>query len=382
MSHSPIAPSSAHIWGSPDGCTGSVRMSELYPEREDSVPSMEGEACHELGEMRVGGLPPGIMPDAASNGVPFTEEMDAAATMYAEDVLDVMALTGKHDGPLVGIERRVTASTIHPESYGTPDAFVFSPEYKKLYIWDLKYGHGVVEVFENRQLLNYAVGILETLAETVADFMGDLTICLRVVQPRASHPDGPIREWSFPASDLRRYAVELSRKAHIALSDKATTHSGPHCRYCPARHACGSAGRAAMNAIDVSGQPVPEGLGVEAMATELNMLRRAEKAIEYRRTGIEAQVEAAIRGGTSVPGYAMGTARGKTSWTVGASEVLSLGTMLGISLLKDPAPITPTQAKKAGVPAEVVSAYSEHISGSPKLVVDDGSKAKLIFGGK
>jgi hypothetical protein len=69
---------------------------------------------------------------------------------------------------------------------------------------------------------------------------------------------------------------------------------------------------------------------------------------------------------------------GRTVWTAPASEVIALGNMLGVDVSK-PDVITPKQSIKAGLPAEVVAAYSHAPRGAAELAEDNGHAAAKVF---
>ena len=386
MSHSIIPPSSAGIWGKPDGCTGWVVMAQTYPETEESIDSREGTASHEIGadiitdaktNKRARHTASDWIGITASNNVVFTEEMFDAAKMYADDVISEMRKRMIFSEPNLGIEAPVEAKRIHDLSFGTCDAYLYDEKKGRLIIWDYKYGYGVVEAFENWQAINYACGILEKLG---IDGRADqyLTIEIRIVQPRAFHRDGPIRKWVVKACDIRAHMNILHDNAHVALGPDAKYQSGDHCRNCRGRHACPAALKAATRMYEVVTQPTPVELSPEAMGVQLAIIKRAKKALEYLESGFEEQVSAVVRAGGQVPGWAVEQSYGRETWANPLEEVFAMGDMLGHDLRSTKA-ITPGQARKLGVDASVIMAYSTKPSTGIKIVPDNGNKAKQVF---
>lgn len=378
--HSPLAPSSAHRWVP---CPGSVQLEAQYPETEEGESAAEGTAAHFAGseellgrEVREG--------QVADNGVVLTEEMIEGAALWVEDVLTV---TGT-ENPHVMVEQRVAMPRIHGEAFGTPDTWFYDQANGHLYVWDFKFGYGVVEAFENWQLMAYACGILDLLG---IDGRNDqhLWVHLRVVQPRAYHRDGRAREWKVLASDLRGYFNRLHDAAHEARGPRPHTLSGPHCLHCKAAHACPTLKRATWSAADYLGGHVAEDLSADAAAYELVLLEHIAELVKARKRAREADVEARLRRGEAVADWALETTRGRTTWTVeGAGEVIMLGDILGMDLRKPETPITPTQAlkvaKKLGVDAGVIFAYSHTPTTGQKLVRDTNliTRARAGFGVK
>ena len=89
----------------------------------------------------------------------------------------------------------------------------------------------------------------------------------------------------------------------------------------------------------------------------------------------------AIQGGALVPGWAIEHTAGREEWTVPPAQVFSLGVIAGVSLAKDPQPITPAQARKAWIDASMVAQFCQRKPGAAKLVPLDVNAARKAFGG-
>jgi len=367
MGHSRIAPSGM---GRTVPCPGSVVMQERYPETEDSLSAKEGNASHWAAARILGGEEPAVG-ESAPNGVILTADMIDYARVYTHDILTTMP-----PGTLA-VEAKVSAAErVHPDSWGSVDCWAYNPKTRILYVWDYKYGYGIVEPFENWQLINYTVAIMERLK--VRD--DRIKVRMTIAQPRAPHPQGPIRRWVVKGEDLRGYINQLHAAAHEALGDDPGLKSGPHCRDCRARHTCPSANGAALLAIDVAYRAEPYELDDAAIGLQLTILKRAEAAISNRLTALETQAESKIHAGGMIPGWCVERgAAGKLAWTKSEAEILALGELLGVPLGK---PMTPTQAGKAGVPKDVLAAYASRSAGSLKLTKASTTLAAKIFGGK
>lgn len=386
MTHSIIAPSAAHIWGKPDGCTAYPLMAVTYPETEESDASREGTAAHELGFMMIESatLAQGSFPrledvehEEAENGVLFTEEMYDGAKIYADDVIKVMRSHGVFGGEHFGLEEKLKAPGIHALSEGTPDCYLYSEKTLELFVWDFKFGYEVVEAFENWQTINYMSGILDKF--NIDGFLDQkITVRIRIVQPRAYHREGVIREWAITAAGLRGYFNTLRANAHISLSDKAVARSGSHCKHCSARHTCDAALRGGVALYEAATHPTPLNISPEALGVLYNVVLRARKQLEALETGYEAQIKNLIRSGVSVPGLRVDSTTGREKWSKSLEEVESMGSMLGKDLVEKKL-ITPNQARKLGIDGKVISAYSEIPHTGYRVVPDDGSKARFIF---
>lgn len=379
VKHAILAPSSAPTWVY---CSMSPRAQGQYPDYE-SQDSKDGTASHWIASSVLDSYGPHsnvIIPGAmvgwtAPNGVVITQEMADCAEIYVNDVLKVVQNTGTLS--VLAIEQRVHIPRVHVENWGTFDASVFNAAALTLYVWDYKYGHRYVKPFENWQVINYAIGLIDNLPPDLD--RSTITVAIRIVQPRSYKSDGPVREWRIKASDLLRdYAHVLTTAANAAMSQDATFTTGEHCQDCKARHACPGAQEAAMCAIDVAG--ISGGLvdlPPHALGLELALLKRAEKAIKARITGHEIHLEQLLKNGNVVPGWILGPSQGRQTWNKPATEVLALGDLMQVDLRKDTL-CTPKQAISRGVDESIINAYSI-TKNTMKITQDDGSKARQAF---
>jgi len=373
--HSPLAPSSAYRWVF---CEGSVQLEARYPEQEEDPSAAEGTAAHHYGAETLLCRDPGTV---APNGVVLTDEMRDGAQMWIEDVLSIEAGAN----PL-HVEQRVYMPRIHAEAFGTPDTWLYVPERGTLYVWDFKFGHGVVEHFENWQLIAYVCGILDLLG---IDGRNDehLWVDMRVVQPRAYHREGRVRSWRVRASDLRGYFNRLHLAAHAAMKPGARTVTGPYCLHCKAAANCETLRKAITHAADWLEGSSPEELDATEAAYELELLEHIATLVKARLQGREADVEARIKRGETVPGWCLENTFGRKAWKEGDDEnVLILGDLLELDLRKPAAPITPTQAlalaKKKGVDTGVIHEYLHTPRTGLKLARDTNllNRARAGFG--
>jgi len=165
--------------------------------------------------------------DLTVNGKHPTVEMMDAVQVFLDTVRPAIARASQ-----VMIEEHIDNPDFHPDFYGTVDcAVVYNNEgVVTLDVNDFKYGQGVVvEVYRNPQIMYYAFGILAKHPEVTL-------VRLRIIQPRAYHPDGPVRTWVVDASEIRTWAEEVLRPA--MMTDSNALQPGPHCRFCPAKLVC------------------------------------------------------------------------------------------------------------------------------------------------
>lgn len=379
--HSILPPSSAGIWGSPNGCTGWVGMAQMYPEPDITDEEAEnGTASHEVGESLIlkalSPFPPATPlreGDIAANGVVLTDEMVEGATLYANDVKLVFTKKAKAVNLKFGVEDKLSIETIHKECFGTEDSWLYDPLMNELYLWDYKYGHLFVEAFENYQGICYTAGL-----EMKLRLPKDCKVFIRIVQPRAYGPDGPIREWRTTIGELHMYYGRMVVKAAQAMSPEATLQTGPHCRDCQARHACPPALKAGIGFYEMAAKPIPQNLSTGAMGLQLSIIGRAIDSLTSLKKGFEEEIKFLLKKGNQVPGWSLNPAQGREAWIKPVEEVIGLGALLGFDLSK-PTAITPHQARALGVDDATLGAYAAKPNRGFKLVKDDGSKARKAF---
>lgn len=376
--HAFLPPSGASSWVI---CNLWPTMNARYPELGPKAEAEEGEAAHWAGREMLYGRQ--VAEGALSPiGLPVTDEMLEAAEMYVDEVREAYASLSSVSH--YQVEQKVQIPRIHPTNNdGTPDVWLFGTVHgnprAQLHVFDFKFGHEFVEVFENWQMTDYTSGILDLLG---IDGHGEqfVDVTFHVIQPRSYHKDGPRRTWKTPAVELRPLWNKLHNAANGAHQPNPTATPDPTaCKHCPGRHACEALQREGHKAMTLSRMSTPVEMAPEAMGLELRMLQRYIALAEARASGLAEQIQHSIESGLGNPHFMMAPGESKLVWTKPASEIISLGKLMGVDLAKPPAAITPTQAKKIMDPA-VLSAYSERTRPSFQLVPVSVTAARKVFG--
>ena len=354
MAHSILPPSSANMW---EKCHGWVTLNAFVPEEEESEAARIGTQVHAIIEQ--------LFRDADFIDPTATDEMMESARMFVQNVREV--ITGR-DGDL-RIEQSVQIPRIHKACFGTPDATFFDPVKRVLFIWDYKHGMSLVEVFDNEQLISYAAGLMDEYGE-------DIPIVFRIVQPRAFHRNGPIREWLTDGVSLRGAINLLANAAGKNLNGDGQCQTGEHCRYCKAHHVCEAAINAGYSLYEASASPVPLDMSAAAMGVYYATLTRAIKHLESLKAGFEAQIMGRIGNGEAIPGWSVQMGTGNRKWSLDASALFDMGDAIGINLRKPVEPISPAQAEKLGFDKATVAALTVKPETGLKLVQSNPS---LIF---
>ncbi|OJX48980.1 MAG: hypothetical protein BGO81_10320 [Devosia sp. 66-22] len=246
-------------------------------ERRSTEFSAEGTLAHSVSEAALfaGSNPADLIGRTFhADGFEFTPDEDFSDNVqaYVDFVRGLMAL-----GYIILLETRVSPmihwSGLPPlgiDLFGTADCIAFHPQTGKLIIVDLKFGRGIaVEATGNPQLLYYAAGafsreLLNYLLSqhgyaALPDGWTPSEIETIVVQPRAYHPDGPIRRASYSGQEVHDWARgPLYQGVERAINDNGTTFQpGEHCRFCPALPHCKAAEKFSLDAAKDAFKNVP-----------------------------------------------------------------------------------------------------------------------------
>lgn len=367
--HSKLPPSSA---ARRMACPGSRAMEERYGRDEKSEASIEGELAHELAALYAKAYNQGGIEFVDYKDGEYTEEMDDCAREYGR-IIDTFI-----DEEDLHIESPVYMNdTIHPEMWGTPDAWGIITAYLGagisstiLHIFDYKYGFTPVEAYENWQLLAYACGLVVMHYHTT-------DIYLHIIQPRDYISGNKHKMWHLTAQELMSYKQRLIASEALAMSPNAPLIVSDQCKYCKARYACPALQQAAFGATEVAHRsPIPN-LTPKELGTELKFLHDAQELLNYRVTALEAEAEHLLMSGERVDNYELKHTESRLMWNASKEDILFMGQAFGVDLKKEDV-LTPTQAIKAGVPEETVLKCAERKS-SNKLSRVDLTKSKEMF---
>lgn len=226
--HSQVGASSAYRWWE---CPGSVAMCAKAGPSTTSKYAAEGTLGHSFAEKILKGemtIPEfetweGEIEEVEDHKIKITESLIEAVVMYVITIWDDMKEMGLTDKDL-RVERSFALLDIDKDAYGTNDADIYDP-FKKVIVYDLKTGSGdVVEIKNNKQFKYYALG-----ATAGRDFK---EVEMVVVQPRAIHPDGPVRRHTITKAELDEWALELEVRIIETRDPKAPLSAGRWCKWC------------------------------------------------------------------------------------------------------------------------------------------------------
>lgn len=216
-------------------CPGSMNAESRYP--DESSPYAElGTAAHELGEHCILGNISDVSSQIGKtfNGHVVDANMADAVQVYVDFVRKIEA----EESPcLLRIEQRFSLDALDPPipMFGTSDCTIYGKNSGNLWVIDYKHGQGVaVDAEDNPQLKYYALGAALKIG-TRAPIM---SVNVAIVQPRASHPLGPIRLAHYTKDDILDFGTDLIDAAHAAVKPDAPLMAGDHCKFCKAAGEC------------------------------------------------------------------------------------------------------------------------------------------------
>lgn len=370
MSHARVMPSVLHLTVP---CPGSLQLQAAVTPTPPTGEQAEGELGHIVARKYAQG-------HGAEWPLGRKYKIDVHEFEIDDDMVDGAAIYTDEAQPGGRYEEPVSIPDVHPtECFGTPDYWrvILETYLKLLKVIDYKYGHRFVEVFEHYQLIAYAAGIARFLGLAL-----DFPVVLVIVQPR-NYTHGAVREWKTTVGEIYRICAEkIAPRVALALGPNPPTYVGRHCYDCKARHACKTLQTADANLVDFAGTAEAIETPREAVGAELRILADAIKILQARYTGLYEQASNLARGGFPIAHWGLEAGNGRLKWKddVTPSTVIAMADLFGINVRKPEAVKTPTQCVQAGIDKGVIDEYAHRPPGALRLVPDDTTRTRKIFG--
>lgn len=296
-------------------CPGSINLSSTLPPAPTTSYAQEGTAAHSLAQLSLEhnvdcSTYIGTNIVVENTTVEVTEDMAEFTQVYVDYVKKLRDLADQF-----WIEKRFNLADLNPPGpmFGTSDFSSYNALRRTLTVVDLKYGVGVIVEPTTPQAKYYALGAALTL-DPATQPIDD--VVLVIVQPRATHVDGPIRQITIPFSELIEFAGELMDKARATLDPNAPLVPGPHCRFCPAAGICPAQRdqAQALAQIDFAEAPFlppgPETLSIEVFADILSKKHILEDWLK----AVDARALSMLERGEEVPGWKLVARRAVRKW--------------------------------------------------------------------
>lgn len=294
MAEKVLRPSAAPRWMN---CTASVALCDGLPD-ESGPAAREGTAAHKLLELCLRNTETEADQYLGMTESPKVGEIPWDADMVSGVNLALDAIYA-HVEPETHLFVEKFVKAIPPvmgfKSEGTADCFLWDPNRKVLHLFDLKYGFGIVEP-TSEQIFVYMLGAVRFLREKGE--AAPETIRLTIIQPRASHPEGPVRTVAVDMLDFLDFEMRATAKVVEIATGLTALKSGPHCKYCPAlKHdRCQLRQDELASVFAAVADPIVEPLNVDTFAERLEQAEAVapyiealkEKAEEIARQGAKA----------------------------------------------------------------------------------------------
>lgn len=322
--HSPLGASSAERWMNCAGSVALIKALEL-PESDEEDWRRNGVAAHEAAAHCLqNNLDAWEVAGEKFHDTPVDLEIAEAIQVYLDHCRALAADAGQ-----VLVETRIS----HPDHklfYGTVDfAAVVGTV---LHVRDYKHGQGiVVEADDNPQIMYYAYGLLSRHPEVE-------TITLGIVQPRAFHPDGPIRvSEPITAAYLRDWAAEELIPAMLRTEMDNDLSIGGWCRFCPAKLVC-----PAMTALFGAAMQADPKQIVQLNNASLSRTYQMVQGVKFYLKALEEEVFRRMQNGAELEGLKLVHKKANRVWHDGAKDaaIARFGdAALSVPELKSPAEI-------------------------------------------
>lgn len=357
--HAKYSASGSHRWLE---CPGSVELCSRAPAQKESKYAKEGTDAHACLEWIL------------TNGTlsrKWPDEMYQHAHAAAKVIWEMQRESA--DAPLF-VEQKISLEFIAPEMFGTADAVIAEP-FGTLTVIDFKYGAGiVVDPKDNTQMLYYALGVAHA-----HDYNFE-KVRLVIIQPRAEHDGGIVREHIFPIEELMMWEEFFRRGVEACEDPLAPLKAGEHCRFCPAAAICPEISSKAMVQAKIDFQdggelllPVLKSEGVPQLSEKLKAAELLELWIDKLREHAQHELEA----GRAVPGFKLVAKRGIRKWAdpevAEKMAVKKYGKqVLSVELL------SPAQIEKRFGAKEFVAKYAHEVSSGNTMVSENDPRPAVV----
>jgi hypothetical protein len=297
-------------------CKGSNNLLKRVPARASPPYAVEGTNAHTVFEAALANRVRDARVAHEEFSELFAEELDDGVNEFYLSIqiaLDhVYSILDENPDAELWLERFVDPpiNSAPGQAGGYCDVGIYVPSKRTLFVIDYKHGAGVKKsVKGNKQVMQYAAGFLYEANAPVPPEAVD-SVVLTIIQPRAFHEDGIIREYEVTPYELWEYLEELDEVvADCERSDAALT-PGPWCAetFCDARTLCPAREAQALQVAqatfsqiqDVSAPALPA-----PVAMDLNRLARIRfhaPALRKWLDDVDKHCEELARQGHVVPG--------------------------------------------------------------------------------
>lgn len=331
------------------GCPRSYALEQLVPEdNRGSVYAQEGTCLHELMAIALEKdiEPTTLLPftfTSESEGWSFTTDSDLWAdkgepALRAFDSFVAEQEERLGDTMQFMIETRVAFPDIE-NAFGTAD--IIARCGNEIFIMDWKFGRGIVPAEENKQLMFYACGALNTAREF---FKGmtlthETPVTMAIIQPLRP---GGIDVWRTDMLRLHHYEFELQGAIQDVqkLGMDAPVQAGSWCTFARCKAVCplhlGAAAKLADRFADLKAATERKGPPPNDVPERYADLLDLVDMVEGWCKEVRDQAHANAEQGMAIPGWVLEPGRkGPRKWAIDDEEVLKTFTSAEFGLDED-----------------------------------------------
>jgi len=233
-------------------CPGRPRLLERVP-RHDTKYSIEGTKAHAVLDAALKNKVRSAKIAHLEHSALFAEDLDEWDNNFYFSIqvaLDhIWSIMDAYPDAILFTERFVNPPlpAAPGEGAGYCDVAIWVPSIRTLFVFDYKHGAGVAKAVKgNRQVLQYAAGFLYE-ANAAVDVRELDTVVLGIIQPRAHHVEGIIREIELTPFDVWCYLDEMNDYVQACEAPDAPLIPGDEqCRFCAASAVCPAREAAAL----------------------------------------------------------------------------------------------------------------------------------------
>jgi CRISPR/Cas system-associated exonuclease Cas4 (RecB family) len=301
----------------------------------------------------------------ADVGIEITHDMVQHVKEFVDYVYSVASRAAT-----VKSEHHVSANINGVTINGKIDVIIIEPDH--VTIIDYKYGYRPVSEMTN-QLIMYA-GMMSRHDDV--QHVDQFTLV--VYQPRAYSVDGHVRQRTINRKTLETEYAKIIEAVYRADSAKPELKPGTHCRNCSVAAKCEAALDLSTTLFDqfqVTGRAELSG-DTTQLARLLDYLAVCQTITNAVKVAAEAEAEALMEKGVSVPGYTFTYGRGRRDWKENVDgEMIEFLTDVDPYTLK-----TPYAIESAGADKVVIESLTQKYHGKKKLTKLSKGQIMKSFG--
>ena len=318
------------------GCPRSYALEQLVPDTPSgSIYAQEGTVLHELMAVALEqdkeptALLPFTFTTNKDGGWSFTVDADLWADKGEPALAAFDRFVAEQEDRLgqpmrLLVETRVEFPGI-PGAFGTSD--IIGRCGNEIFVMDWKFGRGIVPATENKQLMFYACGALNT-AESFFDGMDlrhDTPVTLAIIQPAR---DEIIDAWTTDLLRLHNFSIELFEavSAIEKHGENAPIQDGPWCTFARCKAICplhiGAARKLADRFADLKAATTAKPPANDMPERYADLLDLVDMVEDWCKE-VRSQAHAAAEHGAAIPGWVLEPGRkGPRKWAVDEAEVI------------------------------------------------------------